>query len=83
MTSKGLEADIILYREIKCKKRNILMQLFICIFNVIWLESGNICKSYDHTCLFHYTNTCQVPLEMFEQLALGLHVQTVSLRPGI
>ena len=49
------------------------------VFSVqFWLESGSICKNSDHSCLFHYINTCWVPLVMFEYLAKQPHVQTVS-----
>ena len=45
----------------------------LAVFSVgILLKSGKICKNNDHTCLFHFINTCQVPLEMLNTPPNGL-----------
>ena len=38
----------------------------------IELEQGKICKNNDHTCLFHYINTCRVPRMMLNTRPIGL-----------
>ena len=48
----------------------------------LWLESCEICKNNDHTCLFHCINTCRVPQEMIEHSAHWPHVQTSSSGSG-
>ena len=35
----------------------------------VLLESGTICKNKDHTCLFHFINTCRSHQKMFEHSA--------------
>ena len=59
----------ILFREIQCKKSDILMfqQRFQC--KIGWNKPGKICKNNDHTCLMYCINACRVPKEMFEHLA--------------
>ena len=47
----------------------------------LMLKSGKICKNNDHTCLFHWINTCLVPQTMFEHSALWPRVQTASSGP--
>ena len=69
----------ILFGENQCKKNGILR--FSVFFVGFWLESGQICKNNNHTCLFHCINTCQVPWEMFEHLAWQPLIQTASSGP--
>ena len=49
------------------------------IFSAILFESGKICDTKDHKCLFHCIYICQVPQKMFEQLVLQPCVQTIAL----
>ena len=65
---RKFDADAILFWEIQCEKRDILM--FKGRFQVRFrLKSGKICKNNDHTCLFHCINICRVPRTMFEHSA--------------
>ena len=68
---QNFDTDAILLRKIQCKKWDILMFKRRFQWRFGW-KLGKICKNNDHTCLFHYINTCQVPnVLMFKQRPLG------------
>ena len=55
----------------------------LAMFSVaFWLESSEICKINDHTCMFNCTNTCRVPREMFEHKLNGLMFKQLPWDPA-
>ena len=50
---RKFDADAILFREIQCKKMDMLSDVTV----RFRFESGQICNNNDHTYLFHCINT--------------------------